>query len=113
MGRLHHPEKRAARSLGKRIPSQCFSWFGYCGQAKTLHLLMGLPSAILGRAAVVRNRVIAANANRNRFTVVLLGERVRTVLRCLRQRVFLYLVKFRCFSVNCKFDETSIRSRGL
>jgi hypothetical protein len=30
---------------------------------------VGLPSAILGSAAVVRNRVIAAKASMNRFTV--------------------------------------------
>jgi len=43
-------------------------------QLTTLHLLEGLPSAKLGRAAVARNRVIAATASKSFFMVVLLGE---------------------------------------
>jgi hypothetical protein len=73
----------------------------------------GLPSAILGSAAVVRNRAIAATARMSRFTVVLLCEKVRTVIHCLRQRGFLHLVIFRSPFGNRKFDETEIRSRGL
>lgn len=57
---------------------------------------MGKPSAILGRAAVVRKRARAARAIRSCLTVVLLCERVRTVLHCLRQKDFLQLVSFRC-----------------
>ena len=74
---------------------------------------VGLPSAILGRETVVRNRVIAANASISRFTVVLLCERIRTVIHCKRRKCFLYLVQFRCLFGNRKFDETEIRSRGL
>jgi hypothetical protein len=73
----------------------------------------GLPSAILGSAAVVRNKAIAANASMSRFTVVLLCEKVRTVIHCLRQRGFLQLVEFRSPFGNRKFDETEIRPRGL
>ncbi len=62
----------------------------------------GLPSAKIGSAAVVRNRVIAAKASMNRFTVVLLCEKIRTVIHCRRQRGFLYLVKCRCFFGNRK-----------
>jgi hypothetical protein len=40
------------------------------------------PSAKLGSAAVAINRVIAAKASRNRFTVDLLCERIRTVIHC-------------------------------
>jgi hypothetical protein len=74
---------------------------------------VGLPSAILGSAAVVRKRASAAKASRSRFTVVLLCERVRTVIHCRPQRGFLYLVNFRCHFGNRKFDETEIRCRGL
>ena len=75
---------------------------------------VGNPSAILGSAAVARNRVIAAKASINRFTVVLLCERFRTVIHCLRQRSFLCLVKSRyLFGNRKKFDETKISSRGL
>jgi len=74
---------------------------------------MGSPSAILGSGVVVRNRVIAAKASMNRFTVVLLCERIRTVIHCRRQRDFLNLVNFRCLFGNRKFDETEIRYRGL
>jgi hypothetical protein len=73
----------------------------------------GSPSAILGSAAVVRNRVIAAKASMSRFTVVLLCEKIRTVIDCRRQPGFLYLVHFWCHFGNRKFDETEIRSRGL
>ena len=62
---------------------------------KALHLFMGLPSAMLGSAAVARNRVIAANVSISRFTVVLLGERIRTVIHCRRRKVFPHLVQFR------------------
>jgi hypothetical protein len=59
---------------------------------------------------VVTNRVITAKASRNRFTVVLLCERVRTVINCWRKRVFLYLVNFRWVYGICKLlDETEIR----
>ncbi len=74
---------------------------------------VGLPSAILGSAAVVTNRASAAKTSMSRFTVVLLCERIRTVIHCLRQKGFLYLIKSRCHSGNRKFDETEIRSRGL
>jgi hypothetical protein len=74
---------------------------------------VGLPSAILGSAAVVRKRASAATASMSRFKVVLLCERIRTVIHCRRQRGFLYLVNFRCRFVNRKFDETEIRCRGL
>ncbi len=70
---------------------------------------VGLPSAILGSAAVVRNKAIAAKASMSRFTVVLLCEGTRTVIHCRRQRGFLYLVHFRCHFGNRKFDETEIR----
>jgi hypothetical protein len=73
----------------------------------------GLPSAILGSAAVVRNKAIAAKASMSRFTVVLLCEKIRTVIHCLRQGGFLQLVKFRSAFGNRKFDETEIRSRGF
>ena len=70
-------------------------------------------SARLGSAVVVTNRVITAKASKNRFTVVLLCERVRTVINCWQKRGFLNLVKFRCLFGNRKFDETEIRYRGL
>jgi hypothetical protein len=45
----------------------------------------GLPSAILGSAAVVRKRVIAARASMSRFTVdLLMAKGVRTVIPCRR-----------------------------
>jgi hypothetical protein len=64
---------------------------------------VGKPSAILGSAAVVRNSAIAAKTSISRFTVVLLCERIRTVIHCRRQRVFLYLIHFRCYFGNRKF----------
>lgn len=62
----------------------------------------GLPSAMLGRAAVVRNNAIAAKANMNLFTVSLLCERIRTVIKCTRWRSFTHLLAIRCVFVNRK-----------
>jgi hypothetical protein len=67
---------------------------------------VGKPSAILGSAAVVTNRAIAAKASMSRFTVVLLCERIRTVIHCRRRPGFLNLIHFRCLFGNRKFDET-------
>jgi hypothetical protein len=67
---------------------------------------VGKPSAILGSAAVVRNSAIAAKTSISRFTVVLLCERVRTVIHCRRRRSFLYLIHFGYLFGNRKFDET-------
>jgi len=68
---------------------------------------------MLGSAAVVRNKAIAAKASMSRFTVVLLCEKVRTVIHCLRQRGFLRKSTSRSPFGNRKFDETEIRFRGL
>ena len=73
---------------------------------------VGKPSAILGSAAVARNRVIAAKASISRFTVVLLCERIRTVIHCRRQPGFLNLVHFRCHFGNRKFDKTKMRLKS-
>jgi hypothetical protein len=91
-----------------RNPPQFLSY----GREQPLGVQVGTgPSAILGSAAVARNRVIAAKASMNRFTVVLLCERIRTVIHCWRQRGFLNLVNFRCVFGIRKFDETEIRYR--
>src|SRR5712691_4298022 len=63
---------------------------------------MGLPSAILGSAAVVRKSAIAAKASISRFTVVLLCEKIRTVIHCRRHRGFLHLIHLRCHFGNRK-----------
>src|ERR1019366_2895090 len=81
-----------------RNPPRFSSKFGYSGLADIAAFNLdvpvgqGKPSAILGSAAVVRNRVIAAKASMSRFTVVLLCERIRTVIHCRRQRGFLHSV---------------------
>jgi hypothetical protein len=104
-------EKRAATEE----PAAILSQFGYSGTVQPLELQlgMGLPSARLGSAAVVRNRVSAAKARMIRLTVLLLCERVRTVIHCRRQKGFLHLIKSDIFSEIVNFDETEIRSRGL
>ena len=66
---------------------------------------MGKPSAILGSAAVVRNKAIVATAIMSFFTVVLLCERIRTVIECRRQAGFANLILVRFYFGNCKFDE--------
>jgi hypothetical protein len=52
----------------------------------------GNPSAILGRAAIVRNKAIVATASVSFFMVELLCERVRTEIECRRRGGFSNLI---------------------
>lgn len=65
----------------------------------------GNPSAILGTDAIVRNKAIVAIASISLFTVLLLCERVRTVIECRRRDGFSNLIFARFQFGNCKFDE--------
>jgi hypothetical protein len=87
-------------------PSKFFPYFVGTVQPLGVQVGTGKPSARLGSAAVVRNSAITATASMSRFTVVLLCERIRTVIHCRRHSGFLNLVHIRCLSGNRKFDET-------
>jgi hypothetical protein len=54
------------------------------------------PSAILGNAAIVMNKAIATTANKSFFTMLLLCERIRTVIECRRWDGFSNLIFVRC-----------------